>query len=299
MLNVHTGKLQQALTLCNQTSSKIQSLPYYFYHDQLNYKNRQLIDDMEKLQNYLETSKEAYEQAEEDIVNFSIDVFQRISQIFHLGSAPVKPSFWDTSQKLWNTTHRFHTSISPSKTWDDYVKNGICFGAFGSASILDYQIGKTMKYAKAQTNISFGNIEGNADLHIQAFDEDKKINPEVKLEIGGNASIGQAKGLLRIGTDNINVEGEATGQVGVAYGEAKFVANKEEVTMKADIGVAALHGEVKGGFNFLGMKVTITGSGELGALGGGAEFSSKAGEVEFGGNASFLAGIGFKVKLEY
>ena len=103
---------------------------------------------------------------------------------------------------------------------------------------------------------------------------------------------------MRIGTDNINVEGEVTGQVGVAYGEAKITINKEEVTMKTDIGIAALHGEVKGGFNFFGAKITVTGSGELGALGVGAGFSSKDGELEFGGNASLLAGIGWKVKVE-
>ena len=185
-------------------------------------------------------------------------------------------------KKPMNGTHRFHTSISPSKSLDDYIKNGVCFGAFGSASILDYQIGKTMKFAKAQGNLSFGNVEGNTDLHIQLYDEDKKINPEVNLEVGGNASIGEAKGLLRIGTENFNVEGEVSGKAGVA-----------------DVGIAALQGEAEGGFNFFGAKITVTGTGELGALGAGVEFSSKKGELEFGGKASFLAGIGLKVKVEY
>mgnify|MGYP000635867762 CR=1 FL=1 len=57
MLSVHTGKLQQTLALCNQTSSHIQLLPYYFYHDQLNYKNHQLINDMAKLQVILKNPK--------------------------------------------------------------------------------------------------------------------------------------------------------------------------------------------------------------------------------------------------
>ena len=299
MLSVHTGKLQQTLALCNQTSSHIQLLPYYFYHDQLNYKNHQLINDMAKLQSYLEESKEAYELAEEDIANIATDVIERVTQVFQILAAPVKEPFWDFSCGKWNGTHRFHTSISPSKSLDDYIKNGVCFGAFGSASILDYQIGKTMKFAKAQGNLSFGNVEGNTDLHIQLYDEDKKINPEVNLEVGGNASIGEAKGLLRIGTENFNVEGEVSGKAGVAYGEAKITANKEEITMKADVGIAALQGEAEGGFNFFGAKITVTGTGELGALGAGVEFSSKKGELEFGGKASFLAGIGLKVKVEY
>lgn len=299
MLNVHTGKLQQTLTLCNQTNSQIQVLPYYFYHDGLHHKTQQLISDMEKLQRFLQTSKTAYEQAEEEINDISVDTFQRITQIFQLAKAPVKEPFWTTSSTLWKTSHRFHTSISPSKSWDDYVKNGVCFGAFGAVSYLDLQAVKTMKYARAQGNLSFGNIEGNADLHIQVFDENKNIDPEVNIDVGGKASIGEAKGLLSLGGENIHVDGEVSGKAGVAYGEAKMVINKEEITMKADIGVAALQGDVKGSFSFFGMKVTITGSGEVGALGVGGEFSSKDGELEFGGKFSLLAGLGFKVKLEY
>ena len=119
------------------------------------------------------------------------------------------------------------------------------------------------------------------------------------MEAEAEAALAQLKAGLDIGTSYVHAGIEASVGVGVAKGAAKAVIKKDEVTLKGEIGVAAVQGEVKGKFSLFGADITLSGTGELGAAGVGAEFSSKTGEVEFGGKASLLAGLGFKVKINY
>lgn len=298
MLSVHTGKLQQALTLCSQTDNQIQSLSYYFYDARLKAKALELQYESKKLSQYLTSSIASYESSEETVEEL-IDAMTRItSQIFQNKTEKSEP-FWETSIKDWKTYKRFHTSLSSGKTVKDYLKNGICFGVFGSVHVLDMGISKYMKYMDMSGNLRFGNLEASADAKFQLYNEDDKIDPSIDIKAKAIACIGEVNAKVGLGSSLLRVDAEANGRVGVAKAEGEAVISKEEVTFKGELGLAALQGDVKGTFSFFGMKITLTGSGELGAIGVGAEFSSKSGEVEFGGKASFLAGVGLKVKIEY
>lgn len=300
MLSIHTGKLQQALTLCNQTANQIRSLNYYLYDERLRIKAQELQYENNQLSRYLSSSISSYEYSEEVIEDLIEAITRTSSQLFRGNSSVTEAvPFWETSVKEWKTNKRFHTSISSGKSVKDYLKNGICFGVFGSVHALQLQAGKHMKYMDMSGSLNFGNLEASADARFNLYDDDEKLNPSVNVTGKILACFGEVNAKVGLGNSLLHVDAEATGRVGTAKAEGQAVISKEEVTLKGEVGVAALQGDVKGTFSFFGMKITVTGSGELGALGVGAEFSSKSGEVEFGGKMSFLAGVGLKVKIEY
>lgn len=300
MLSIHTGKLQQALTLCSQTDNQIRSLSYFFYDERLRAKAQELQYESKQLSQYLTSSIASYEASEETVKELVDAMTRTTSQIFQGGSVEAKAEpFWETSFKEWKTYKRFHTSLSSGKSIKDYLKNGVCFGVFGSVHALDMGLSKHMKYMDMSGNLRLGNLEASADAKFQLYNEDDQIDPSVDITAKAIACLGEVNAKAGLGGSIFHVDAEATGRVGTAKAEGEAVINKEQVTLKGEVGLAALQGDVKGTFSFLGMKITLTGSGELGAVGVGAEFSSKSGEVEFGGKASFLAGVGLKVKIEY
>ena len=154
------------------------------------------------------------------------------------------------------------------------------------------------KYTSANAQFTLGSAHMSVDGKGLLYD-DGTWNPQLQLEAEAEAALAQLKAGFDIGTSYVHAGIEASVGVGVAKGAAKAVIKKDEVTLKGEIGVAAVQGEVKGKFSLFGADITLSGTGELGAAGVGAEFSSKTGEVEFGGKASLLAGLGFKVKINY
>ena len=106
-----------------------------------------------------------------------------------------------------------------------------------------------------------------------------KFDPHLELRAEVQAALAEVKAFGSIGNTFIHADAEGKVGVGVATGEAKAVINKEEISLKAEGSVAALRGEVKGSFTIFGITIEATGSGEVGALGGGVEFSSKSGEL--------------------
>lgn len=299
MLNVNTGELQQALKLCYQTTSQVQTLSSCFYEWRLNQKTKQLSYALEQLQHFYQDSIDAYEAIESNVMHGMQTMIQLVSKIFSYQDEEEKtPPFWTTSFKTGKTYSRFHHSFRSDKSLQDYMKNGACVGIFGSFHALEWKAEKNMKYMDMEGRIDLGNLEAGGDAKIQLF-EDDAFAPSLHLEGKVIGSLGEAKATVGLGTSNLHIDAEATGRVGVAKAEGEITINKEEFTVKGEVGVAALQGDIKGSFNFFGAKVTITGEGELGSAGLGAEFSSKEGELEFGGKASFLAGIGLKVKVEY
>ena len=300
MLNVNTGKLQQALTLCNQTKSQITSLNNCFYQWQLQQKTAQLTTDIQKLKQFYQGSIESYEGAEQAVSNVVDAIKSTMGKLNLKGEAETPdPPFWDFSQKTGAIYKRFHHTFSSNKSIQDYLNHGACLGIFGSIHALELKARKDMKYMNMEGRLSFGNLQASADAKVQLKNEEDKFDPELTLKGNINGSLGEIKAIAGFGTSYLHVDGEATGRVGAAKAEGELTINKEEFTAKGEVGVAALQGEVKGSFTIFGYKVTVTGEGELGSAGFGAEFSSKEGELEFGGKVSFLAGIGLKVKIDW
>ena len=154
------------------------------------------------------------------------------------------------------------------------------------------------KYLNAGTSLSLGSADLSMDAKVVPM-LNGKFDPHLELRAEVQAALAEVKAFGSIGNTFIHADAEGKVGVGVATGEAKAVINKEEISLKAEGSVAALRGEVKGSFTIFGITIEATGSGEVGALGGGVEFSSKSGEFTIGGKASLVAGLGFKIKVKY
>lgn len=200
--------------------------------------------------------------------------------------------------EVMKTTHRFHHSLSPSKNLFSYLKNGVCAGIFAGFTAYKASLTTSKKYLNAGTSLSLGSADLSMDAKVVPM-LNGKFDPHLELRAEAQAALAEVKAFGSIGNTFIHADAEGKVGVGVATGEAKAVINKEEISLKAEGSVAALRGEVKGSFTIFGITIEATGSGEVGALGGGVEFSSKSGEFTIGGKASLVAGLGFKIKIKY
>lgn len=196
------------------------------------------------------------------------------------------------------TTHHKHTSYHGDESIIKLLQNGICGGIYAGFEAIKWQAGLNYKYAQAYVNASVGKAETSLDAKFSLFDK-KKFLPSLLLQAEGSAKLAEVKALLNLGNKYLSATGEIAVAVGAISGSAEAIINKEEVSVKAEVGAAAVRGEVKGAISIFGIKISAVGIGEVGAIGAGVGFSSKKGEFEFGGKASLLAGLGFKLKVTY
>lgn len=300
MIQIHTGKLQYISSSCSQA---LQDSKHLLTHPLLNasisqdrrYLLTSLIQKQQHYQqllhhiiSYLNQSITAYEVAERDIQE----------AMGGLSSLSQRQPFWNTNASYMKFQHRFHNSISADKGIMGYINNGVCVGMFVGFHAASFRANKSMRYLTMQGSMDVGKVSVSADAKA-VLKQNDKWDPALILQAEASAALAKATATIRLGNDYIHADGEVSGGVGVASAEAKAIINKEEISLKAEAGVAALKGEVKGSFSVFGATITLSGSGEVGSIGGGAEFSSKKGEWELGGKLSFIAGLGFKVKVNY
>lgn len=194
--------------------------------------------------------------------------------------------------------HKTHTTLRKDRNLMDYVKNGACVGVFAGIDALHIRAKKEMKYAQVGGDLRVGSAHVSADAKAMLF-KDGKLDPSLQLKGEVGAMVASASAFAGIGNEYISANGEASVSVGVVGASATAVIRKDEITMKAGVGASAVKGQVKGTFNLFGLKITATGTGDLGSIGASAEFSSKKGEFEFGASGSLLAGLGFKIHVSY
>lgn len=304
MIKIHTGKLQQlqqsTLGSWKQSSrlaaplnqlQQVLGLTPQIYR--LSVLQNQLRNQLYQLQSYFHDSQMQYEAMEQRLLT-------QAGQLRSVSSSSDSSwqDQWYTRKDSWNTTHRIHTTFGNDRSLIDYAKNGICAGIFGGFDAFKYKVGKDSKYTAVSGQFAIGTAHVSIDGKALLYDNGT-WSPQLQLDAEAEAALAQLKAGFDIGTSYVSAGIEASVGVGVAKGSAKAVIKKDEVTLKGEIGVAAVQGEVKGRLSLFGVNITLSGTGELGAAGVGAEFSSKKGEVEFGGKASLLAGLGFKVKINY
>lgn len=296
MLYIVTGKLRQASASCQRAAA---SASYSRNHPLLTsnqslYPIRRLLAKQQQYQQlltnlgeYLSQSAQAYETAE-----------QRIQKAWDEDVQPVPEPFWNTKVSYRKALFRRHTSISADKGIMGYINNGVCAGIFAGFTAAEFKASKSMPYLQMQGDVKVGSVSVSGDAKA-VLKQNDAWNPALILEAKANAAVATAAASIRLGNEMIHADGEISGGVGVASAEAKAIIGKDEITLKAEAGAAALQGEVKGSFSIFGATITLSGSGEIGSIGGGAQFSSKKGEWEFGGKLSLIAGLGFKVKVNY
>lgn len=300
---VHTGKLKQlyiTTATCWQNSKQLyptwQQLTTLLEStnelSRLYALQMQLQRQLYQLQAYLQDAYRGYETSEQQLLKHAEKLMKK---------APIptrRSSGSYTRQKQWYTTHRTHTTLGGERSLTSYMENGVCAGIFASLDVYRFQAGIHKRFAQAGTTLSLGHAQASADVKALLYENDT-WNPQLRAQVTASAALAKIQAGIHAGSSFLNGDVEASLGVGVVKGEGKIAISKEEVTIKGEVGVAALQGEVKGKLSLFGMDITVSGIGEVGSAGIGAEFSSKKGEVEFGGKASLLAGLGFKVKINY
>ncbi len=158
-----------------------------------------------------------------------------------------------------------------------------------------------------EASLGIASIEGELAVGVIAAEATGKISMMHKgqfdpsVEIGAKAS---AKGITgeietQLGTEDFNAHAKAEGVVGVAEAEAKAAFSTDGVELKADVGAAALQGEVSGGIELFGIKIDASVKGELAAIGAEGKAEVKKDSILLGGKLSFVAGLGLEIKISW
>lgn len=197
-----------------------------------------------------------------------------------------------------DTYHHFHTSIRKDKSIISYIKNGACIGIFAGIDVLKYQKKYQSKYIRSKISTTLGNAIVKGDAKAVLFDG-KKFKPQLNLEGEIGACLGKINANTSIGNSYIHADGDMDVQVGSVKAEGQAVINKNEITIKGEVVAAAVKGEAQGSITIFGVTLSATGTAELGSIGASAEFSSKKGEFSFGAKGSLVAGLGFRIKINY
>lgn len=190
--------------------------------------------------------------------------------------------------------------ISPgsnSLKLDGLVKAGI--GGTLHASLVEATWSQAFGILQADAAVQVGDVQVKGEAHAALWNKDRMFDPTLLLYAKASASLLQGSVGLSTGNDIVSAGVSATGRVGSVQAEAKAVISKEEATLEAKVGAAALSGEVQCAFQIFGVKITLTGSGSLGNAEAELSFSHKNREWEFGSKLGFIAGLGFKVNVTY
>ena len=134
------------------------------------------------------------------------------------------------------------------------------------------------------------------------WDEDGEFNPTLQGEVKAEASWLEARGDLKLGTENVYSKTELEGDVGVvsAVGKAEFAKDEDgtgyDIGIEGKLGASVFSGEVKQKFNVFGYELEISAEGQ--ALGVGAEakatYDSGNVEVKLGATAGVGGTVGIK-----
>ena len=138
---------------------------------------------------------------------------------------------------------------------------------------------------------------GKAGIRIW---KDKAFDPRLDAKVEGSLSAlsGKASWTWKPAS-GIRTTISGKGEAGVLYGKCEAVLSKDEQSFEAALGAAALRGECSLAFTMFGASVTITGSGSIGSAEANISYHHRNREWEFGSKLGFIAGAGFKVKVNY
>lgn len=301
MLSIDTGRLQILLSSLSKVSTNslhkhLQCQLFYthsFSHRQkiqslLKYE-QEVSRQLSQMKQFIKTTLYEYETLETKLQK-QLEVIPKSN----VKKADFQNINVDTLGIDFDVSHNISISQDPKS----YLTEGIIGSLHTTFYGLRYHTQHYGKYVKGKAQLAFGsgNIDTSAKLILF---NDEKFDPELQLSLVGKAALTSLTSSLSIGNSYVKAEVKEDIGIGVVYGEATAVFNKEEVTMKAEVGAAAVKGEVSGGITLFGLHITLSGSAEVGAIGAGIEFSSKEKEFTFGGNASFIAGLGFKIHVQY
>lgn len=160
----------------------------------------------------------------------------------------------------------------------------------GAQQVIDNEIVKGTACSAA------GLVTGSGAAAAGFFNADGKWDPRFRALVQAEASAFRGGAKVSV-TDYMDAEAEMV--VGAVHGEAKAVLDKNEATLSAQVGACAVRGSAKLSFKLGKLKIHLDLSGSAGSFEAGAEMSFKKREAIFGAKLGFIAGLGFRVRVEY
>ncbi|BAL00620.1 hypothetical protein OBV_34210 [Oscillibacter valericigenes Sjm18-20] len=196
-------------------------------------------------------------------------------------------------------TFKTNTNVEASSSFEHNKDFGFQANVTATAALLagSMSIECGLASGSVSGSVGTGAVYGEA---VCALFQNGNFEPQLSVALGAHAEAitGQIEGQL--GSDDVNVHVEGDGSVGVAKAEAKAAFSPEDgLSAKAEVGVAALSGTAKAGITVFGYNIDASFTGEVGAVGAGAEFVMNSEEIEVGGKLSVLAGLGLKLRISH
>lgn len=172
------------------------------------------------------------------------------------------------------------------------------FGFGAQYNIKEAALGYHNDLIDANLRMNIGDAKANVDAEFSLW-KDEKWDPRFKAELDADVALLSANLQAKVGGSKLNATVDARGAIGALYADATCVLSAEEQTIKAGVGACALRGEASIAFNIFGIKVTLTGQGSLGSAEANFEYTHLNREWIIGTKLGFIAGLGFKIRVNY
>lgn len=260
----------------------------FMHSSSLNQRHQCIQSYLSKLDSYLSTSAALYESLESDIKN-------KVPLISHSSTTSNKSYF---KHKKTNQSH--FSNYNNINYYDLLTKGSGTSTIYRSIqyTMVESSISAHRKYANASLRMNVGDISAYGKVQAKVW-KDKELKPDVEINAEVSGSVLSANAKAYLGNSYVHANLSAKGTVGTVYAKAKAVYNENEQTLDIGVGAAALRGEVQTSFNILGASVTISGSGSIGSAEANWTYHHANREWEFGSKLGFIAGLGFKVRVNY
>lgn len=236
---------------------------------------------MAAIQGFLEESQRTYTSIETQLRNKSSILSSNVSS-------------WQSDTFVFH--HDLRLKNNSNISLDHKPQLG--FTIVGNADFSAYQsvLQKNIKGVHVTGNVAVGHASASGTGSV-SFLKDGKFSPSLNLDAEARLSLFHGEAKASYQKSNFGVNGDVAVDVGTASTKVKAVISKDEVSLQAEYGVAALSGKAHGRISLFGFHVDATLQGEFLSFGGGAEYSQGKSYVEIGGKLSLFAGLGFKIRI--
>lgn len=273
----------QPILIDEEISNILNGLPYEAMHmksslHQISSYAQQISQLYQLVYKHINTSISVYESLEKNIQN-------DLNQVLKI--------------KLAQISYDTHTSLSEHKTLYSYWKNGVCAGGSMAFSAIDIHSNYQSKYVNAKLSGDVLRASASIDGRLKFTNDGKTFMPALIVSTKGSIALVQSGASLSLGNQQIHADFSGNADLGIAYAEAEAVFRQDEITLKGDVGAAAIKVSGKGSISLFGVTISVTAKTSLGSVGAGVEFSAKEGSLSFGADAALLAGVGLKFDIDY
>ncbi|MDO4466321.1 MAG: hypothetical protein Q4C49_04865 [Bacillota bacterium] len=268
--------------IANQIQSRI-NFGYVFEDPMKRYRHNAIQNKLSQLSSYFSQSANSIENNEYSLLSITPN------------------SITSTKEGAFQDGH-FSTNFNSLINWDSIFNKGNRKSSVTAGFQYAYKeatfFGVNDTYIRSRMNVNLGDVQASGMTKFSLW-KDKIFHPDFTIVANMNAAVVAANSYVRLGTNNIFAQVSAKGSVGSVYANATAVLNMEEQTLDLGIGAAAARGEVRCSFTIFGYSVTLTGEGSIGSAEANISYSHKNREWEFGSKLGFIAGLGFKVHVNY